>query len=100
MHSMHGPKNYLGPNSQDLYSPNMMYDTYICQSCHKIRVPASTIFTTTARMSLDLLPHVKFIRTLCTDNHALFYGVMNNMNFNDEIYYNIKKIGNLISLHS
>lgn len=42
-------------------------------------------------LSLDLLPHVKFIRTLCTDNHALFYGVMNNMNFNDEIYYNIKK---------
>lgn len=43
MHSMHGLKNYLGSNSQDLYSPNMMYDTYICQSCHKIRVPASTI---------------------------------------------------------
>lgn len=50
MHSMHGLKNYLDPNSQDLYSPNMMYDTYICQSCHKIRVPASTIFTTTARI--------------------------------------------------
>lgn len=50
MHSMHGLKNYLGSNSQDLYSPNMMYDTYICQSCHKMRVPASTIFTTTARI--------------------------------------------------
>lgn len=43
-------------------------------------------------LSLDLLPHVKFIRTLCTDNHALFYGFFNNMNFNNKIYYNKKKI--------
>lgn len=80
---MHGPKNYLDPNSQDLYSPNTMYDTYICQSCPQFLPPQR-------ELSLDLLPHVKFIRTLCTDNHALFYGVLNNMNFNYEIYYNKK----------
>lgn len=88
---MHGLKNYLGSNSQDLYSQNMTYDTYICQSCHKIRVLRPQFLPPQRELSLDLLPHVKFIRTLCTDNHALFYGVMNNMNFNDEIYYNIKK---------